>query len=53
MRLSDDLSFCTPLGALQIPIHIQTGVKNNHLNQVWLDETVFDRMERISDPTRA
>lgn len=53
MWISEDLSFCTRLGALEIPIHIHTGVKTNHLKHVWIDETVFDRMERISDPTRA
>lgn len=53
MWISEDLSFCTRLGALEIPIHIHTGVKTNHLKHVWLDETVFDRMERIDDPTRA
>ncbi|HEY7824802.1 MAG TPA: hypothetical protein VIG24_18325, partial [Acidimicrobiia bacterium] len=53
MWISEDLSFCTRLGALEIPIAIHTGVKTNHLKHVWIDETVFDRMERISDPTRA
>jgi hypothetical protein len=51
--ISEDLSFCSRAGALGIPIHVHTGVRTTHLKQVWLDERVYDRLERIghNEPT--
>lgn len=45
--ISEDLSFCTRAGALDIPIHIHTGVRTTHMKPLWLDERVFDRLERL------
>lgn len=46
--LSEDLSFCVRLGALDIPVHVHTGVKTSHLKHVWLDERIYDRLERVA-----
>jgi hypothetical protein len=48
--LSEDLSFCMRCAALDIPIHVHTGVKTSHLKHIWLDERHADRtadLERI------
>lgn len=47
--VSEDLSFCMRANALEIPVHIHSGVKTTHLKSVWLDERFSDRLERISD----
>jgi hypothetical protein len=44
---SEDLSFCMRANALEIPIHVHTGVKTTHLKSLWLDERLNDRLERI------
>ena len=36
--LGEDLSFCLRAGALQIPIHVHTGVKTSHLKATWLGD---------------
>jgi hypothetical protein len=36
--LGEDLSFCLRVGALQIPIHVHTGVKTSHLKATWLGD---------------
>lgn len=51
--ISEDLSFCTRLGALDIPVHVDTGVKTTHLKHVWLDERLFDRTEMLGTHTYA
>lgn len=33
---SEDLAFCMRLGALDIPVHVHTGVKTTHLKPIWL-----------------
>lgn len=45
--VSEDLSFCMRANALELPIHIHSGVKTTHLKSVWLDERFSDRLERI------
>ncbi len=47
MTISEDLSFCTRAGALGIPVHIHTGVRTTHLKQVWLDERLYDRLDKL------
>jgi hypothetical protein len=37
-QLGEDLSFCARLGALDIPVHVHTGVKTSHLKPIWLAE---------------
>lgn len=39
--VSEDLSFCMRAGALDIPVHVDTGVRTTHLKQVWLSEQDF------------
>lgn len=36
--ISEDLSFCARLMALNIPVHVHTGVKTTHLKRIWLAE---------------
>jgi hypothetical protein len=48
MLLSEDLSFCVRLGALDIPVHVHTGVKTTHLKQAWVDERLFDRIDKAT-----
>lgn len=38
---SEDLAFCIRLGALDIPIHVHTGVKTTHLKPIWLSHEHF------------
>ena len=45
--ISEDLSLCTRASALEIPIHVHTGIKTSHLKSLWLDERVYDRLDRI------
>lgn len=47
--ISEDLSFCMRAAACELPIHVHTGVKTTHYKSLWLDERVFDRLERIGD----
>lgn len=39
--LGEDTSFCVRAGAMDIPIHVHTGVKTTHLKNVWLGEVDF------------
>ncbi|HEX6969999.1 MAG TPA: glycosyltransferase [Micromonosporaceae bacterium] len=39
--LGEDLSFCLRAGALDIPIHVHTGVRTSHLKQHWVAEADF------------
>jgi len=36
--VSEDLSFCLRAGAMNIPVHVHTGVKTTHEKTVWLAE---------------
>ncbi|PWK81721.1 glycosyl transferase family 2 [Lentzea atacamensis] len=36
--VSEDLSFCSRLGALGVPVFVHTGVRTNHHKQVWVSE---------------
>jgi hypothetical protein len=38
---SEDLSFCMRAGALNIPVHVHTGVKISHHKPVWLSENEY------------
>jgi hypothetical protein len=46
--MGEDLSFCMRATALDIPIHVHTGVRTTHLKPTWLSETDF--LERSSVP---
>jgi len=39
--MSEDLSFCSRAMALEIPIHVHTGVKTTHAKRVWLSEDIY------------
>lgn len=41
--LGEDVSFCVRAGALDIPIHVHTGVRTSHLKHQWLAEADFWR----------
>ena len=43
----EDLSFCMRANALEIPVHVHTGVKTTHLKHLWLDERIYDRLARL------
>lgn len=47
MWISEDLSFCARLGALEVPTHVHTGVRTTHLKQLWLDERIYDRLAAV------
>lgn len=38
---SEDLSFCMRALALDIPLHVHTGVKTSHMKKVWLSEVEY------------
>lgn len=48
--ISEDLSLCTRATALEIPIHVHTGVRTTHLKHLWLDERIYDRLALIERP---
>ncbi len=47
-RFSEDLSFCVRLAALDVPLHVHTGVKTTHdKGGVFLDEDFYDRQQSL------
>jgi hypothetical protein len=56
--LSEDLSLCLRAGALDIPVHVHTGVKTTHQKTLWLAEddyygqVALARMPRPSPPAQ-
>lgn len=47
--ISEDLSLCIRANALEIPIHVDTGVKTTHYKALWLDERIYGRLGRLDD----
>jgi len=39
--LGEDISFCYRLGALGVPIHVNTGVRTTHHKNIWVSEPDF------------
>ena len=39
--ISEDLAFCVRLGAVDVPVHVHTGVKTSHLKPIWLSHEHF------------
>lgn len=39
--ISEDLSFCVRLGALNIPVHVHAGVEASHHKWVWITEDYY------------
>jgi hypothetical protein len=46
--MGEDLSFCMRCSALDIPVHVHTGVRTTHAKTAWLSEADF--LERSSVP---
>lgn len=49
--LSEDLSLCMRAAAMEIPIHIHTGIKTSHFKHMWLDERLADRITKMEKPS--
>jgi hypothetical protein len=41
--VGEDLSFCMRAGAVDVPVHVHTGVRTTHLKQFWLTEQDYWR----------
>jgi hypothetical protein len=39
--MGEDLSFCMRAAAMDIPIHVHTGVRTTHAKRIWLSESDF------------
>ncbi len=48
--ISEDLSFCVRANALEIPIHVHTGVKTTHAKTFWLAEEDYWRQRALNEP---
>lgn len=48
--ISEDLSFCVRVNALDIPIHVHTGVKTTHAKTIWLAEEDYWRQRAVNAP---
>jgi hypothetical protein len=51
--ISEDLSFCVRANALEIPIHVHTGVKTTHAKTFWLAEEDYWRQRALNEPPPA
>ena len=50
MVMGEDLSFCLRCGALNIPVHVHTGIKTTHHKAAWLSESLHQRLRAHHDP---
>jgi Glycosyl transferase family 2 len=48
--VSEDLSFCVRLMALEIPVHVHTGVKTTHAKRIWLSEEDYWAQRALNAP---
>jgi hypothetical protein len=46
VQVSEDLSFCWRAAALEIPVHVHTGVKITHHKELWLSEDDYGMPDR-------
>jgi hypothetical protein len=46
--ISEDLSFCVRVNALDIPLHVHTGVKTTHAKLAWLGEEDYWRQRAVN-----
>lgn len=46
--VGEDLAFCIRANALEIPVHVHTGIPTTHMKHVWLGEPDYQR-QRLSD----
>lgn len=50
--ISEDLSFCVRANALEIPIHVHTGVPTTHAKRFWLAEEDYWRQRALNAPSQ-
>lgn len=48
--ISEDLSFCARMMALEIPVHVHTGVPTTHAKRFWLAEEDYWRQRALNPP---
>lgn len=48
--VSEDLSFCVRMMALNIPVHVHTGVKTTHQKRIWLAEEDYWAQRALNAP---
>jgi hypothetical protein len=48
--ISEDLSFCIRVNALEIPIHVHTGVRTTHQKTIWLSEEDYWNQRATNPP---
>jgi GT2 family glycosyltransferase len=48
--ISEDLAFCARMMALQIPVHVHTGVPTTHAKRFWLAEEDYWRQRALNPP---
>lgn len=48
--ISEDLSFCVRANALEIPIHVHTGIPTTHAKRLWLSEEDYWKQRAVSPP---
>lgn len=48
--ISEDLSFCARMMALDIPVHVHTGVKTTHAKRIWLAEEDYWSQRALHAP---
>jgi hypothetical protein len=51
--VSEDLAFCMRAGALDIPVHVHTGVKTSHQKALWLSEDDYLRQRALDKAIKA
>lgn len=51
--MGEDMSFCVRATALEIPIHVHTGVRVTHHKEVWIGESDYWRERLIDTPALA
>lgn len=49
--VSEDLSFCMRAAALDIPVHVHSGIRTTHLKQFWLSEEDFWQTRMVPPAT--
>lgn len=47
--IGEDLAFCLRVGALDIPVHVHTGVETTHLKPIWLGADAFWQWRMLSN----
>lgn len=48
--ISEDLSLCVRMMALEIPVHVHTGVSTTHAKRIWLAEEDYWRQRALNPP---